>query len=592
MTHDGRDSTDLTQKQNEEKSYQIDLIKELNGLNVERRSFLRGTLMSSLAAGGFSSFPQLTAAQEEKTITVEQGDSSVEVTPLSTGETIEEFYDYYNARSHTSTNIEQSDASLLFFWEGPNGLSLVVLHDKGNDGSGGACTFEFSGLPTDQGRWIVPDDSNDFDSDTDTSPDWKWADTKTDGGVFRGGLDEDFEISINPRFNEDAVETPLTPGEITDWQLLSGNASSPDRITLNMSEPLTIHTGAPLIESFNEVKTEKLELANQITGLSPTINERKRVESTLSELEEQFKADQVDIEVAIEAVERMKLGENVTEALLAGLTSETLSAPENDTTLIGAPEDSPATDESINVSGGTIELAFEFLVSLLLAMLALAKMAGGLGRFGGKIDAARSHLKRTARWVVDVILGAIDTLVSNVKSKSNAIASGLAILVFESGIVGGEELLDTILDEISGVKDDFADDLLGHYEPRLDTALNNFDTSLGGGETGKPEFYGEDPELAAEKGISEVNGTIEAGMDDIDTIKNTTFIVDLLGAAAAALTASGVLSYVGVAAQIFLAAIGIAGAFIGIFFGAGTIQDAIALHNNTLDEIVKGQVGD
>lgn len=179
------------------------------------------------------------------TLSVTEEPRKYEVTPLSYDDlTVEEFYDNYDAQSHTPTGLERSDVSQLFLYEDPDGtLSLVVLHDKPNDGSGGAVTFQFAGLPTDEGRWIVPDDGHDFDSDTDTSPDWAWNRYKTDGGVFQGGFDDGVDVTIDPAFNEAASSDPFTPGEITTWQVLSGDAENPNRFALDMIKPVTIRSG-------------------------------------------------------------------------------------------------------------------------------------------------------------------------------------------------------------------------------------------------------------------------------------------------------------------------------------------------------------
>lgn len=81
-------------------------------------------------------------------IVVEQGDTEYEVVPLSNGQEIETFYDYANYQINSPLPIAKSDTTRLFFWSGPQGLSLVVLNDKPNDGSGGAVTGTFSGLPS------------------------------------------------------------------------------------------------------------------------------------------------------------------------------------------------------------------------------------------------------------------------------------------------------------------------------------------------------------------------------------------------------------------------------------------------------------
>ena len=171
-----------------------------------------------------------------ETITVSQNGNDYRVSPLQNGQAIDEFYDYGNAKINSPLPIAESDRSRLFFWDGPDGLSLVVLHDEGTDGSGGAVSFDFDSLPSD-GSWVVKDDSGDFTSRTQA--DWTWNNLKTDGGAFRGGL-YDQQLAITPRFNDAARKSPLTPGQIDQWELLTGQATDPETMSLAMDEPVTI----------------------------------------------------------------------------------------------------------------------------------------------------------------------------------------------------------------------------------------------------------------------------------------------------------------------------------------------------------------
>lgn len=186
-----------------------------------------------------------------RTFAVEQGDNCFDVTPLSTGELVETFYDYRQLRSHTG--LEVSDVSNLFLFQGPRELSLVVIHDKPEDGSGGAASLDFTGLPTGSGQWVVQDDDGDFSSNTDSSPDWFWVRNPNDGGAWRGGLDGSFTVTIDPAFNEDAEEWRRR-GRIDEWHFLSGDATNPERTNLDLETPVTIRTGTCAIEVDIDVK--------------------------------------------------------------------------------------------------------------------------------------------------------------------------------------------------------------------------------------------------------------------------------------------------------------------------------------------------
>jgi hypothetical protein len=193
--------------------------KGYDGLpDLDRRTFLKGTVASTFVGTGLTAGTGLVAGAESGTLVVEQGGNSYEVEPLRTGETIEEFYGIGPRDRHggdfevdTSAGIERSDVSELFFFEGPDGLSLVVIHDTRDDSTGGAVTFSCSGLP-DDGSWVVEDDlvGDDFAQAPDRL-EWQWDGNWGDGGAFRGGLEDGFEITLDPDFISG----------IDSWQLLS-----------------------------------------------------------------------------------------------------------------------------------------------------------------------------------------------------------------------------------------------------------------------------------------------------------------------------------------------------------------------------------
>ncbi|MFB6083260.1 MAG: hypothetical protein ABEJ94_03325, partial [Halorientalis sp.] len=169
-------------------------------------------------------------------IVVRQGNRSYEIATMQNNNPISEFYGYAEAEINSIQPIAQSDTSQLMLWSGPNGVSLVVLNDKPQDGSGGAVTLEFSGLPAD-GSWVVEDDPGDHYSRQ--RADWAWTYDNTDGGAYRGGLRNE-TITITPHFNEEAAKEPLTPGQISSWVLAWGEAKSPRRQPLDVDEPVTI----------------------------------------------------------------------------------------------------------------------------------------------------------------------------------------------------------------------------------------------------------------------------------------------------------------------------------------------------------------
>ena len=217
------------------------------------------------------------APADAKTFTVQQGERCTEVSAIGDGsESVEDFYDYrlpedraseanggsdpgsgpYYASAGTES-LQQDGESLLFLYNGQDGMSLVIVHDSLDSGpsGGGAATLEIDGLP-DDGTWVVKDDYY-LDPDTgeiaatnydnwrvDESSDvidWTWDDGRTDGGVFRG-LDGESTVTIDPAFNEKAaLYGEHYNGSIHSWRLLNGSGRA--NMSLNMDQELTIQQG-------------------------------------------------------------------------------------------------------------------------------------------------------------------------------------------------------------------------------------------------------------------------------------------------------------------------------------------------------------
>ncbi|UPV99882.1 PKD domain-containing protein [Halorussus gelatinilyticus] len=201
-----------------------------------------------------------TAAAAEHSFVVEQNGRCYEVSPLSNGEDVRSFYDYRNVEnddgaqrytysSYMPDHLTRADTSRLFLYDGPNGVSLVIIHNEvgGDRGDGSAATFRFGGLPS-GGDWVVEDDdySDQDDRFARNRIDWSWYGDRTDGAVFRG-LDRDgTAVTIDPAFDERAAlyDSPVDrSGDTAAWQFLSGSVGDPSAVSLDMDDRLTIRTG-------------------------------------------------------------------------------------------------------------------------------------------------------------------------------------------------------------------------------------------------------------------------------------------------------------------------------------------------------------
>jgi hypothetical protein len=202
-----------------------------------------------------------TGPQAERAYSLEQGDDCAPLAPLQGEDPVAAFYDYRapftdpeagTYSSHGTTDLQEDDASVLFLYDGPEGLSLVLVHGRlDGGGDGGNVTFEMSGLP-ESGEWVVADD--DYDGETsydvwerdgdESTVSWTWQGGRTDGGAFRGLGDLD-ELAIDPAFNDAAaLADEHDVGQVTRWVALSGDAADPERTELALDERVTVRPGA------------------------------------------------------------------------------------------------------------------------------------------------------------------------------------------------------------------------------------------------------------------------------------------------------------------------------------------------------------
>lgn len=206
---------------------------------------------------------------------VTQGERCVTIQPLGNGtRSVESFYGYRippdgNYVSYGTLELQRSETSQLFVYNGSDGLSLVFLHDRLGERStfgGGVITAEISGLPQD-GRWAIMDDkyvkidlyitdSQLFEVQEDaidrtgtrTRIEWVWKDNRSDGAVFRGlGSDGYDEITIDMRFNQRSNRYPYDEWSgaperhrVEEWIARSATGRT---YRLEMGRPVTIEPG-------------------------------------------------------------------------------------------------------------------------------------------------------------------------------------------------------------------------------------------------------------------------------------------------------------------------------------------------------------
>jgi len=228
-----------------------------------------------------------TAQSGPNTYTISQGDQCTTIEPLGNGHlTVEEFYDYrtpntspssYSYSSHGTTHLQEDDTSSLFLYEGGEGLSLVLLHDRNRgDSGGGAVTMTFTNLP-EEGEWVIEDDNYDgaddeFDHrDTSSRITWLWSEGRSDGAAFNGGLDDDFLIEISPRFNGDAATVQSADGRISEWEAVSATQTGHERISLDMDKPVVIQSGSCNSHTVTELSMDETVSPGESATIEATV---------------------------------------------------------------------------------------------------------------------------------------------------------------------------------------------------------------------------------------------------------------------------------------------------------------------------------
>lgn len=265
--------------------------------------FIVGIVLSMASAPVAGNVIQSSAQQHNSSVpdsySIIQDGECTTITSLGDGtESVEEFYDYrtpetdpesYTYSSYGTTELQQNDTSILFFYEGTEGTSLVLVHDRLDGGTGGgAITMQLNGLP-EKGEWPVEDDNysddlgpgpfDEFDhGETSSRITWVWNDSRTDGAAFRGGLEDNFEVTVDPAFNDDA-DFRVYSGEVTEWQVLSGTIDDVERTPLDFQE-ITILPGPCHSFIVSEINAPETVDSDEEFQVSATVENDGNAENT------------------------------------------------------------------------------------------------------------------------------------------------------------------------------------------------------------------------------------------------------------------------------------------------------------------------
>jgi hypothetical protein len=189
--------------------------------------------------------------RERTEFVIEQDGECVSVEPLSDGDVVDLYGYESDERGADSlpSSVESAGVSRSFLYDGPNGLSLVVVHGGENEKRGGSATFLICGLPPD-GEFVVLDDEYEGATDEfetgrrEAVLNWTWGgEDRSDGAVFRG-LGTEFCLDVRALWNDDAKLVPSESGTVEKWEFLTGSLDDPEVVELNPAEPMTVRTGS------------------------------------------------------------------------------------------------------------------------------------------------------------------------------------------------------------------------------------------------------------------------------------------------------------------------------------------------------------
>jgi len=298
----------------------------------DNATLLRRSFLSTMVGIGAGLATAGTTAAANRQYVLEQAGNCQPITPLTGDVPVGELYDWGTGdqlfSSAGTTDLQEPETSLLFLYRGPDGLSLVIVHDKREDGTpGGSATMTFTGIPVDA-EWVVQDDKYDGSSnydrwevgDTTATVDWTWDEGRTDGGALRGLAVDDLELRIEPAFGEDAaLYGQYYDGEITDWVALSGTLDDPDRRALALDEPVTIRTGS--CETSEEQPSGGENTDEETTddsGDDATSGDDETTDSADDGDEAEAEADEIEEEVEEEVPDGDEIEEDVEDEVPDG----------------------------------------------------------------------------------------------------------------------------------------------------------------------------------------------------------------------------------------------------------------------------------
>lgn len=383
-------------------------------------------------------------------------------------------------------------------------------------------------------------------------------------------------------------DTAALPGEELDFTV---SATDPERGTDEATGSVSVpeDAGPTVPPRFTELQSAKLELAGHIDEISQSLSEKSFVQETLNDLESRIKNGEVEAEQAISAVERMLMGENLTELSLGGLAPVSVSSPESSPSRVGEPSGSPAADGGADITGALVDNVLQLGVGLLFALKGFLSVAGWLSKFISRIDDAVDFLDTAIATLFGVIPfvderveDAVRALTGDAKEKTN------------NGNTDENGPYEFVAGQVQDLRDPIANDVMAGIEGGFEERLIEFDRELGLDDDDTFEFDGDDSaaEEAATNAREDVISTFEQIQKEIAVTGFVSKVGDLMavGGALLSLGSGGFLAPLGTALAIVGTFFSLSFGFLASVAAADGLYDVRTAHNDGLDAIINGGI--
>lgn len=381
-------------------------------------------------------------------------------------------------------------------------------------------------------------------------------------------------------------ETRALPGTVRE---IGVSARDPNLGLGSTTGTVTIpeDVGPALPLRFEELCSAKLELAGQIDDISQSIVEQPMVEMTLDDLANGIERGDVEVSRAISAVQRMILGEDLTELSLAGLNPVAVSSPEDSDSRVGEPSSSPAAKDSFNIAGALVGNTLQLAVGVLFALAGLKSVVAWLSKFTSRADDAIDFLNTA----ITTIFGAIPFIDERIEDAANLLSGQLEEKA-KDGETDGEDLYESVAGDVENLIDPFTNEIMAELEGGFETNLEVFDRDLGLNDDGVFAFEGDDAGAleAAATARREIIASLEQVKNELEVTGFVSKVAGLMAIGGAFLSVTGIFTAVGTALGILGAFFSLSFTFLGCVSAADGLFTVRGFHNSGLDAIVQGGV--